>query len=144
MGRGAVEVTQSRKTSRRHPERYFVDLFAGCGGLSLGLEQAGFAPVFVSELNQDALDTYLVNRESRHPHLLDEDLHCNDVTNLLQDDYVERLHTTFPHDKLIVVVVRKGSKNLLNSMIPVNNTPRYAGIQDKSSLFYDVDYPLIR
>ena len=41
----------------------FVDLFAGCGGLSLGLEEAGFKPVFVNELNEDALATYLVNRK---------------------------------------------------------------------------------
>ena len=40
----------------------FIDLFAGCGGLSLGLEQAGFNPVYVNELNNDALNTYLVNR----------------------------------------------------------------------------------
>lgn len=39
----------------------FIDLFAGCGGLSLGLEQAGFIPVYVNELNKDALETYLIN-----------------------------------------------------------------------------------
>ena len=33
----------------------FIDLFAGCGGLSLGLENAGFTPIFVNELNKDAL-----------------------------------------------------------------------------------------
>ena len=33
-----------------------IDLFAGCGGLSLGLEQAGFYPVYVNELNTDALE----------------------------------------------------------------------------------------
>lgn len=49
--------------------RYFIDLFAGCGGLSLGLEQAGFDPVLVNELNPDALETYLVNREMRYPFL---------------------------------------------------------------------------
>ena len=35
---------------------------AGCGGMSLGLENAGFDPVYVNELNPDALETYLMNR----------------------------------------------------------------------------------
>lgn len=39
-----------------------IDLFAGCGGLSLGFEQADFTPVFVNELNDDARSTYLLNR----------------------------------------------------------------------------------
>ena len=39
-----------------------VDLFAGCGGLSLGLETVGFTPVLVNELSPDALATYLDNR----------------------------------------------------------------------------------
>lgn len=39
-----------------------VDLFAGCGGLGLGLEQAGFKSIFVNELHQDAMNTYLLNR----------------------------------------------------------------------------------
>lgn len=41
-----------------------VDLFAGCGGLALGLEMAGFQSVFVSELSSDAMSTYVGNRES--------------------------------------------------------------------------------
>ena len=40
-----------------------MDLFAGCGGLSLGMEQAGFTPIFVNELNDDARGSYLLNRE---------------------------------------------------------------------------------
>lgn len=39
-----------------------VDLFAGCGGLSLGLEKAGLTPVFVSELDENARASYLANR----------------------------------------------------------------------------------
>lgn len=47
----------------------FIDLFAGCGGLSLGLEQAGFTPLFVNELNRDAMQTYLDNRLDHFPWL---------------------------------------------------------------------------
>ncbi len=36
----------------------FIDLFAGCGGLSLGMEQAGFAPVFANEIRDVAAETY--------------------------------------------------------------------------------------
>ena len=44
-------------------ERYtLVDLFAGCGGLSLGMEQAGFAPVFANEIWDVAAETYRRNR----------------------------------------------------------------------------------
>ena len=46
-----------------------VDLFAGCGGLSLGLENAGFRPVYVNELVTDAMATYLVNRLHQFPDL---------------------------------------------------------------------------
>ncbi|MBV0893154.1 DNA cytosine methyltransferase [Paracoccus sp. Z118] len=62
-----------------------VDLFAGCGGLSLGFENAAFTPVFASELDKDALSTYLLNR---HHELGGEDfaenaaLHCNDAHDL--------------------------------------------------------------
>jgi DNA (cytosine-5)-methyltransferase 1 len=42
---------------------YMIDLFAGCGGLSLGLEQAGFTPLLFSEINKDAANTYLENRK---------------------------------------------------------------------------------
>ena len=44
-----------------------IDLFAGCGGLSLGLEKAGFHPVFVNELNKNAMASYLMNRQIIEP-----------------------------------------------------------------------------
>ena len=59
----------------------FIDLFAGCGGLSLGLEQAGFNPVYVNELNNDALNTYLVNR-SEYKHLSSKEFHSKDIKEL--------------------------------------------------------------
>jgi len=39
-----------------------IDLFAGCGGLSLGFEQQGFEPLLFSEINKNAAQTYLKNR----------------------------------------------------------------------------------
>lgn len=38
-----------------------IDLFSGCGGLSLGMERAGFKVVYANELNEDAATTYKKN-----------------------------------------------------------------------------------
>lgn len=43
-----------------------MDLFAGCGGFGLGLEQAGFTPIYVNEINNDARATYISNRMAKH------------------------------------------------------------------------------
>lgn len=82
----AVDEPESARPRVAPPRvRGMVDLFAGCGGLSLGFEDAGFVPVFVSELDRDALSTYLINR----PHVLggqdfaeNPALHCNDAHDL--------------------------------------------------------------
>jgi DNA (cytosine-5)-methyltransferase 1 len=63
----------------------FVDLFAGCGGLSLGLELADFEPIFVNELNQSALETYLLNREAHYP-LLRSKYNLADIKRLVESD----------------------------------------------------------
>ncbi|MGB0834753.1 MAG: DNA cytosine methyltransferase [Psychrobium sp.] len=43
----------------------FIDLFAGAGGLSLGLQRAGLTPILGVELNEDACNTYNSNLD--HP-----------------------------------------------------------------------------
>ena len=60
-----------------------IDLFAGCGGLSLGMENAGFEPIFVSELNKDAMSSYVANRPFFREN---EDLRCNDIDELLDNN----------------------------------------------------------
>lgn len=59
-----------------------IDLFAGCGGLGLGLEQAGFETIFVNELHQDALSTYLLNRSDAA--LKERRNHSNDILEITQ------------------------------------------------------------
>jgi len=62
-----------------------IDLFAGCGGLSLGFETSGFTPVFVNEINNDALSTYLLNRHHSLggvPFSENAALRCNDAHEL--------------------------------------------------------------
>jgi DNA (cytosine-5)-methyltransferase 1 len=62
---------------------YVVDLFAGCGGLSLGLEQAGFHPVFVNELNKNAMESYLLNRRIIEPRLNNPEFHEYDIKKIV-------------------------------------------------------------
>lgn len=38
-----------------------IDLFCGCGGMSLGLEKAGFNVLYATDINADALKTYAHN-----------------------------------------------------------------------------------
>ena len=45
-----------------------IDLFAGCGGLSLGMEQAGFSSIFFNEIEPVFASTYIANRELPNGH----------------------------------------------------------------------------
>lgn len=58
----------------------FVDLFAGCGGLSLGLEQAGFTPWFVNEIVEQFCYTYKINHT-----LSDDHYFIGDIAELNQN-----------------------------------------------------------
>ena len=60
-----------------------VDLFAGCGGLSLGLEQAGFTPWFVNEIVEQFCNTYKRNHTLSDDHYFIGDI--NDLNNNIAD-----------------------------------------------------------
>lgn len=68
----------------------FVDLFAGCGGLSLGLQQAGFTPWFINEIVEQFCNTYKYNHELSDEHYFVGDIaelnqHLDEYQNLLSD-----------------------------------------------------------
>lgn len=65
------------------PVHTLVDLFAGCGGLALGLEQAGFDTIFVNEISEHALATYLANRPDLRAQAADHSI--RDITTLTSD-----------------------------------------------------------
>lgn len=71
-------------------EYKFVDLFAGCGGLSLGLQQAGFTPWFVNEIVEQFCNTYKRNHNLSDKHYFVGDIaelnkHLDDYSELLSD-----------------------------------------------------------
>ncbi|WP_201022912.1 DNA cytosine methyltransferase [Sphingopyxis sp. H115] len=81
----ALRIDESPVEAIVKVHRPMIDLFAGCGGLSLGFEQAGFTPVFVNELNADARSTYLANRDhliAGIPFNQRTDLHSADIHEL--------------------------------------------------------------
>lgn len=59
----------------------FIDLFAGCGGLSLGLEKAGFVPYFVNEIEPNYLISYYFNNSISLDHYF-----CGDIRELNVND----------------------------------------------------------
>ena len=59
-----------------------VDLFAGCGGLSTGMENAGFTPWFVNEIVPQYCDTYRANHQLPDGHCYVGDI--NELNNNIQ------------------------------------------------------------
>lgn len=76
----------------------FIDLFAGCGGLSLGLEQAGFEVVFMNEIVETFASTYLANHNLKEGQYFIGDI--NELNKCL-DKYSDILKTP---DKPITLV----------------------------------------
>jgi len=62
----------------------FVDLFAGAGGLSEGLENAGFEPLHAVEVDGDARTTYAQNRDGFEPDDLTEDIRDVDTDEITE------------------------------------------------------------
>jgi DNA (cytosine-5)-methyltransferase 1 len=80
-----LTIPERRRVAPTSKRATVVDLFAGCGGLSLGLELAGFEPVFVNELDPGAMQSYLINRTHLQA-LADKRGHSYDILDVTRKD----------------------------------------------------------
>lgn len=55
-----------------------IELFAGAGGLALGMEKAGFSHLLLNEIDHDACRTLLINRPEWH--VVEADIHHLDFS----------------------------------------------------------------
>ena len=132
--------------SRKSGVYRMIDLFAGCGGLSLGFENAGFTPVFVNELNKDAMSTYLNNRHHKFENTLFNtltDLHCNDAHELddkrldkLKSDLKNIKEINFLLDKNIVSGIHNSNLDVIAGGPPCQG---FSGIGHRRSYSVDKD-----
>lgn len=72
-----------------------VDLFAGAGGLSYGLSQAGYRIEWAIDIEPDAVATYRLN----HPEIPHENVVCGDVREI---DLPAEIRKVVPNPDLIV------------------------------------------
>ena len=56
-----------------------IELFAGAGGLALGVEKAGFNTIGLVEVDKDACDTLRANRPQWN-------VICDDIANISSQD----------------------------------------------------------
>lgn len=81
LQRSKQDVRSKRRSHARQPS--LIDLFAGAGGLSCGLEMAGFKPLFASEIDPVYASTFQRN----HPHT---PCFCKDIRELDANELLSR------------------------------------------------------
>lgn len=68
-------------------KRIAIELFAGCGGLSTGLEKAGFKVISAVEINPVAARSYELNHPNVKLHITDvSSIHAKDFRNDIGED----------------------------------------------------------
>ena len=140
----------------------FIDLFAGCGGLSLGLKNAGLNPIWANEIDDFAAETYKFNLGD---HIKCCDVRDVDTANLPECDV---LVGGFPCQPFSLSGLQKGFSgrdgdlfyqcfrfidNLKPKVFALENVPGFKNLQSGKflnlaidtleSLGYNVDYKIL-
>lgn len=98
-----------------------IELFAGAGGLALGLEKAGFKTIGLIEIDKDAANTLKLNRPEWN-------VICDDIANISCTNLTEAFH------------IKKGELALLSGGAPCQSfsyAGKRLGLEDaRGTLFY--------
>ena len=98
-----------------------IELFAGAGGLALGLEQAGFTHIGLIEKDKDCVATLKLNRPSWN-------VICEDITNFMDRDLKKEFN------------INKGELDLLSGGAPCQSfstVGKKLGLEDtRGTMFY--------
>ena len=98
-----------------------VELFAGAGGLALGLEEAGFENLLSNDFDKDSCDTLKLNRPNWN-------VVCDSVENLAEKDLLKMLN------------IKKGELDLLSGGYPCQSfsyAGKRLGLNDvRGTMFY--------
>ena len=98
-----------------------IELFAGAGGLALGLEQAGFEHIGLVEYDRSAANTLIMNRPKWN-------VLCEDIALTTQRDLEKEFH------------IKKGELDLLSGGAPCQSfsyAGKRLGLQDvRGTMFY--------
>lgn len=98
-----------------------VELFAGAGGLALGLEQAGFENLLLNDFDKDSFNTLKANRPNWN-------VICDSVENLAEQDLLKKLN------------IKEGELDLLSGGYPCQSfsyAGKRLGLNDvRGTMFY--------
>ena len=98
-----------------------VELFAGAGGLALGLEEAGFENLLSNDFDKDSCDTLKLNRPNWN-------VVCDSVENLAEKDLLKMLN------------IKEGELDLLSGGYPCQSfsyAGKRLGLNDvRGTMFY--------
>lgn len=98
-----------------------VELFAGAGGLALGLEQAGFENILSNDFDKDSCNTLKANRPNWN-------VICDSVENLAEQDLLKKLN------------IKEGELDLLSGGYPCQSfsyAGKRLGLNDvRGTMFY--------
>jgi DNA (cytosine-5)-methyltransferase 1 len=99
-----VEQKHSRILAGEAPRT--LDLFAGCGGLSLGFDAAGFRTIGAVEFDPHAARSHAINFLGGLPHdLFEAHAVAKDITKIEPDELLKSFGLTGPVDQHVDVIV---------------------------------------